>query len=278
MANVLADQGKYPEALENYRQSLQISREIDDREGIAEAYLNMGILYEEMGVYDSSQRDLEISLAMHRELGDRMGESTTCQSLGSLFVKTGKAALAREWLIKGLELAQRSGARDEMKYCYRDLAAADSALSDLKGAFFNYQKYILYRDSLVNEDNTRRSVRQQMQFEFDLRESEGRIEQQKKDALALAASQRQRVIIAAVSTGLAIIFLLSIVTLRSLRVNQRKNRIIEVQKHAVERQKDIIEQKQKEMLDSIRYAKRIQQALITNEHYIHKNMSRLKKV
>jgi hypothetical protein len=40
-------------------------------------------------------------------------------------------------------------------------------------------------------------------------------------------------------------------------------------------QKIIIEEKQKEILDSIHYAKRIQTALMTNEKYIEKNLKRL---
>jgi len=41
-------------------------------------------------------------------------------------------------------------------------------------------------------------------------------------------------------------------------------------------QKELIEEKQKEMLDSIRYAKRIQDALITPEKYIEKSLNKLK--
>ncbi len=41
------------------------------------------------------------------------------------------------------------------------------------------------------------------------------------------------------------------------------------------KQKLIIEDKQKEILDSIRYAKRIQTALMSNEKYIENNLNRL---
>jgi hypothetical protein len=42
-------------------------------------------------------------------------------------------------------------------------------------------------------------------------------------------------------------------------------------------QKETIEGKQKEMLDSIRYAHRIQKALITSEYYIEKQLARIRK-
>jgi hypothetical protein len=40
-------------------------------------------------------------------------------------------------------------------------------------------------------------------------------------------------------------------------------------------QKELVEEKQKEILDSIRYAKRIQDALITSEKTIEKSLNRL---
>jgi hypothetical protein len=45
----------------------------------------------------------------------------------------------------------------------------------------------------------------------------------------------------------------------------------------VENQKQKVEEKQKEIIDSIKYAKRIQQSLLPTEKYIEKNLKRLKK-
>jgi hypothetical protein len=75
----------------------------------------------------------------------------------------------------------------------------------------------------------------------------------------------------------------------SIRVEQEKQAILEGQKEKLEHQvkertlelsekNEILFTQNKEILDSIRYAKRIQQALITHESYILKNMLRLKKI
>jgi sigma-B regulation protein RsbU (phosphoserine phosphatase) len=45
----------------------------------------------------------------------------------------------------------------------------------------------------------------------------------------------------------------------------------------IEEQKKIVEEKQKEILDSIHYAKRIQNTLLTSEKYIERNLNRLNK-
>jgi hypothetical protein len=45
----------------------------------------------------------------------------------------------------------------------------------------------------------------------------------------------------------------------------------------VEKQKQLVEDKQQEILDSIHYAKRIQHSLITSDKYIEKALGRLKE-
>ena len=60
------------------------------------------------------------------------------------------------------------------------------------------------------------------------------------------------------------------------RATKKQKKVIEEQKLIVENQKHIVDEKQKEILDSIRYAKRIQQSLLPTEKYINRNL-KLKK-
>lgn len=54
-------------------------------------------------------------------------------------------------------------------------------------------------------------------------------------------------------------------------------RITKKQKQIITEQKIIVDQKQKEVLDSIHYAKRIQQSLLTSEKYIERVLNNLNK-
>ena len=70
---------------------------------------------------------------------------------------------------------------------------------------------------------------------------------------------------------------------RSLETIGHANRIIAEQKRQVEQQKAItekakllVEEKQKEIVDSIRYAKNIQHSLFPTEKYIEKELKRLR--
>jgi serine phosphatase RsbU (regulator of sigma subunit) len=71
------------------------------------------------------------------------------------------------------------------------------------------------------------------------------------------------------------IFLLVIVVglvSNRFRITQKQKRIIEKQKKEVENQKHMVDEKQKEILDSINYAKRIQNAIIPSKATLAKNL------
>ena len=70
--------------------------------------------------------------------------------------------------------------------------------------------------------------------------------------------------------GLALVLLFAMIMFNRFRVTRKQKVIIEQQKH-------LVEEKQKEILDSIVYAKRIQQSLMPTEKYIEKNVSKLKE-
>ena len=69
--------------------------------------------------------------------------------------------------------------------------------------------------------------------------------------------------------GFALVLLLAGFIFRGYRQKQKANEIIS-------RQKLVVEEKQKEILDSIHYAKRIQQSLLPSEKYIERQLKQKK--
>jgi hypothetical protein len=83
--------------------------------------------------------------------------------------------------------------------------------------------------------------------------------------------------------GLLLVLFFAGYVFRSLRITRKQKNIIEEQKNLVEQQKQevelqkfLVEEHQKEIIDSIKYARRIQRALLPTEKYIDKNINRLK--
>ena len=109
-----------------------------------------------------------------------------------------------------------------------------------------------------------------MTYEFDKKEASLKAEQDKKEAVAEADKKQQNVLFWLVSIVAIAIAFIAIVVFRSLRITRQQKRIIQLQK-------ELVEEKQLEVLDSIHYARRIQQSLLPTEKYIDKNINRLRK-
>ena len=114
-----------------------------------------------------------------------------------------------------------------------------------------------------------------MQYDFDKKESLQKAEQEKINLTNEGEKRQQKIILWFTVFGLGVVLVVAIFIFRSLRINKKKNRIISAQKELVEKQKLVVEEKQKEILDSIYYARRIQKALITNERTIFKYLKQL---
>jgi uncharacterized protein HemX len=123
-----------------------------------------------------------------------------------------------------------------------------------------------------------------------MKEEEMKTEQLKKD-IAYKAEQikkeaemkQQRLVRNGLIIGAVLLCGLVFFVYRNLQQSKKANRIIAAQKRQVEEQKAIteqqkllVEEKQKEIVDSIRYAKNIQQSLFPTEKYIERSLHRLR--
>ena len=83
--------------------------------------------------------------------------------------------------------------------------------------------------------------------------------------------------IGSVIVGLLLVIIFAAYVFKTLSVTRKQKAVIEHKNIETELQKKEIEMKQKEILDSIHYAKRIQTALIPSVKYIDKSLNKLQK-
>jgi serine phosphatase RsbU (regulator of sigma subunit) len=120
---------------------------------------------------------------------------------------------------------------------------------------------------LINETNLKNINQLQIQFETEKKETENKLLQTENE-LSGKTIKQQKLISYFIVGVLVLALLFSLFIFRGLKAQRKANRIISKQKDEVHHQKEIVEEKQKEILDSIHYAKRIQRAVITSDAYI----------
>jgi hypothetical protein len=151
-----------------------------------------------------------------------------------------------------------------------------------KQALEMYELEIQMRDSINNTETKKASIKKQFQYHYEKKaaaDSVKNTEEQKVKNAQLTAQQAQlkqeKTQRLALYGGLVLVIAFLGFVFNRFRVTQKQKVIIEQQKVLVDEAFTYLEEKNKEVMDSIHYAKRIQTALMPNEKYIEKTLNRL---
>ena len=270
-------QDNYPEALKNLFACLTIMQKLKDNWGIANSYINIGAVYYTQGNYPKAVENYLASLKIKEEMKDKNGIAACYGNIGKVYTKLHKTKEAQDYLNQALQISKEIGSKDFIENCYASLSTLDSATGNFKAAFEHYKLYIIYRDSLNNEETKKKSLQASMEYEFDKKELANKAAQEKLDAINAEEKQKQKIIIYAVVGLLILVGVFAIFMFNRFRITNRQKVIIEQQKVLVDKAYEELHEKNKEVMDSIYYAKRIQTALITSEKYMENVFNRLLK-
>jgi tetratricopeptide (TPR) repeat protein len=274
-------QKKFPEAMAAYLKALKTDEELGDRNGMAIDLSNMANIYYDQSkasVIPSERDSLEAkalsgylkALNVFEELGDKNGLTTVLGNIGPIYFDKGEYKKAEEYLLRGLMEAKKSGILGNQVTINRTLSELYQKTGEPKKAYEHYKAYSMVKDSIFNEEKNNEFTRNEMNYEFDKKAAQLKAEQDKKEAVSAAEKKKQRIVFWLICLVAIAITVIAIVVFRSLRITRK-------QKEIIESQKDIVEEKQKEILDSIHYARRIQSSLLPSETYMRKSLERLRK-
>jgi tetratricopeptide (TPR) repeat protein len=268
-------------ALEYYFKALKTNEEIGYKNGMGMNLGNIALVYDNLSFRANDKtkgRELFLkavdyyskALKLAEETSNVYGIARQTGNMGVMYAKRNDYKNGEIYLSKALKVCDSLKAFEYIKEFEKQFYEMDTARKNYAGAFEHYKKYIAARDSLSNEENTKKQTQMEMQYDFDKKEAESKAEQDKKDAITQAEKTKQQIVIILVSFVLLLVVFFAIVVSRSLRVTKQQKIVIEKQKEQVERQKLLVEEKQKEIIDSINYARRIQQSILPSEKYIAK--------
>lgn len=252
---VQMEQKNYKEALKNYQASVKIDSTLNDIYGMSAANSNIGMIYMELGDFQTALHYFNKALKIREQLNDKRGIANSSNNIGTIYEKQKKYPEAISKFKRALNIGLEIGAKDLVQYSYQQLHTVYDAQGDKGKSLENYKNFILYRDSINNELNTKKQTEAEMQFKFDQLKAEEKLKAEKDKLVADQEKQKQTYLLWSL---IAILFL---VLLFSWFLNKRWQ-IEKRQKHVIEAQKHLVEDKNREILDSITYAKRIQSAIL----------------
>jgi serine phosphatase RsbU (regulator of sigma subunit) len=237
-----------------YRQALKRGYMVQSRSDIANILFSMGQIYETKGMTDSSFTNYKKAFNLFVETENRENSALSLISLARLLNLKNSHKEAEKLLGEALSIAEEIQSPSALTAAYREMAITWSYLNDFKKAFSYLNKYSDTQDSVMNAQKQEQILKLQTQYETEKKEKENII--LRKDQLILKSTRNSLII------GALLLILIAVIILRSLSIKKRDNLLLRQQKDEIARQKDIVESQKASITDSIRYARRIQSAML----------------
>jgi tetratricopeptide (TPR) repeat protein len=287
---IYMQQGDYGNAINYYSKSLKIKEKIGEKKEMAVSLNNIGSIYNKQGDYDNAIAYYSKGLKIDEEVGNKKGMAISLNNIGSIYKEEGNYEQALDYNNRSLIIAQEVGAALATRDAANSLYQTHKKLGRHQDALQMYELFIETRDSLESEANQKAVIRQEYKYTYEKQaaaDSVKNAEAAKVQNALLTAEQAEKKRLKSESNrqklenknqqqqayflygilGLALLF--GGFIFNRFKVTQKQKGIIESQKDEVEQQKEKVDQayeqleeKNTEILDSITYAKRIQEAIL----------------
>jgi len=229
IGNVYADQGKEELALTMYKKSLKLALRLQDKDGIGNAYVNLGIVYKDQTRYQEALIMYDKAINVYSAIDDRQGLAivyndkaklyfnsgkyqeaiATCEialknsesvhavsettnahlTMANVYIKLGDLKKAKTLIELSLHQSLAIREKQNIKDAYRVLIQLDSASNDFNAAFKHQKLWLLYRDSINNQEAEEKSYQTVLQYSFDKKSS---LEQTKHDKAISKLNQQNK--------------------------------------------------------------------------------------
>jgi serine phosphatase RsbU (regulator of sigma subunit) len=255
--------GDTTKALEFYERSLEIKRSINDEYGIATTYKNIaGILMERHEfekALDYYRKSYSLRLKINPD--DHHNHAKSLGEMGAAFLNMRKTDSAYYYTLKAIEEGELAGSYDALASPYMNMANILSLRGEHDKALGFMKKHIEAKDSMLNTQTN------QLMTEMASRYDSEKTEQQLALQSAEISKQKQFENSLFIIIALIIVFAIVVfsVIYKGYRNKKKANELLSEKNVEIENQKTIVEEKNKDITDSIHYAKRIQQSILPSE-------------
>jgi len=278
MSTIYAEQKDFAKSKEYALKSLTISRSIRDYQGLPSILQNLGTILEQEGNADSALILYREAYSVSVATNFPPGIAYTGISIGTAYysvytkglkedlIQPSKLDSAKFYLLQSYTIGEQIMSPDIRKRASQQLMRVYATEKDWEKAFTYSKRFYELKDTLTNTEKQKEILRSQLEYEHNLEKLKTEEENKAQQAVAEEKAKRQFFIIVGAGILVVLLILFSIVIIRRWKLSQH-------QKLIIGHQKEIVEEKQKEIIDSINYAQRIQNAILPSMEEWNKNLS-----
>lgn len=250
----LFDQTLYNEALTVFREVLTVSEKAGYKS--SNIYGNPGNCFLALGVLDSAEFYLERAYNVSYSSGEPVHLSTWGNSLGNVYLKNEKYNNAVSVLKNAHKINQELNIQSSQLATTKNLSICYVRLKNFESAYKFQKEYYELKDSMNRKDFLLELSAQESHIENEKSKAKIVLLEEREMRAALEANQN-KIIRRFLIIGVILILIISFLLFVQNKRRKRHNTVLQLKN-------DKIEVQNKEITDSINYAKQIQYALLSS--------------
>ncbi|MBA4241664.1 MAG: hypothetical protein C0448_13135 [Sphingobacteriaceae bacterium] len=256
LGNHYFNSNKLDKAIEHYNIGEEIFYKLKDSTNLIYVYNGFGNAYFEKKDYkralDYFQKFYKFVLKFTSE--DKSNIAIALENIGETSSKMGNYELGLTNCIKAGELFAELNDKTSLYITYENIAKIYALQNNYQKSNEYFQKYVHLKDSIFDEDTKNTIHEMSIKYESDKKEQENQV-------LTLENKNKKQVIYFAFG-GCVLLLGLVFFIFKGYKAKQKANKELKVKNEIIQQQKTIVEEQHQDIKDSIKYAQRIQGAIL----------------
>lgn len=248
------------EAMVKFKEALLLAKELNKTDLYYECVNNIAIIHQETGHYNDALDYFGQYLEFVKQNNESRGLSAAYHNIALVYKDMKNIVNTITYLDSSVTAAKSVRAFQDLIEIYSTYTEIFTLSNNYEKAFETFKLQFAAKDSLIQQTRDKQFIEMSTKYQSEKKESENKF--------LKATGEKQKAITAAISIVLLLVAVLAFFIFRSYRIKQKANKLLSAQNTEIIAQKGIIENKQKEILDSIAYAKRLQDAILPPSNLI----------
>ena len=148
---------------------MAIYKELDNKQGMALYYNNIGNIYNSQGNYDKGLEYYSKSVSIKKELGDKKGMGASYNNIGVMHKDQGNYEKALDYLLKAKNILQEINAIQYLDKTLKYLSEVYKKLGKYKQALEMHELYMETKDSIAKMDAEEELYKFEVDKEYQLK-------------------------------------------------------------------------------------------------------------
>jgi len=271
LGNIYKKRAVYDSASFYLERSAKMFEDLNDANGLANTYNSLGEVYKYTGLFPKAIEQYEKALNVHKQYGNEIGITVAYHNLGETYGMMKQYTKAEEFLKRSLDITVKLNFIELFQETYLVMSNLAAAQGDYKNSLLYFKKHAAANDSLLNKQNTQQMNELNTVFESE-KKDKALIKKDAEIRTQNAENDRRKTERNAFIIGFILMVTLAFFIFKGLKQQRKATKIISGQKNEVEHQKLLVEEKHKEITDSINYAERIQRSFLATKELLNENL------